>query len=184
MKFKTAEEKLLADYEALEAENEQLKADLEKHEISDPETDQAAYRIDRPVELVRTNVDTYWYSSDSNGVAKMTAGELREACATRDGLVRIAEMNGRYGGKTAGVDKRVWPYQVQALGALFAVDFSKYSDDVNMSEVLIYDPAELDTSHWFPVECESGLYELALEELKEALLKRADKLENEAKEVE
>lgn len=179
MNYKTAEEKLLADYEALEAKCEALEEQLGSKRS--PEEDAAAYRIDRPVELVSANVETYWYDSDETGVSKMTSEELREACATRDGLVRIAELRGRYGcGKTAYISRRIWPYQIKALGVTFAVDFTDYDNKVTMSEATIYDPTDLDTDHWFPVECKADLYELALEELKTALLKRAEKLEAEA----
>lgn len=46
MKYKTAEEKLLADYAALERENEELRERIA--ELEDPERDLAVYRIVRP----------------------------------------------------------------------------------------------------------------------------------------
>lgn len=179
MNYKTAEEKLLADYAELEAKCEALEEQLEKK--PNPEDDAEVYLIDRPVELVTASVDTYWYDSDERGVVKMTAEELRDACATRGGLARIAELRGRYGyGKTAYIRRRIWPYQIKALGVTFAVDFTDCDNGVTMTEALVFDPADLDTDHWFPVECEADLYELALAKLKDALLKRADKLEAEA----
>lgn len=179
MNYKTVEEKLLADYAELEAKCEALEEQLAKK--PNPEDDAAVYRIDHPVELVTVSVETYWYDSDENGVAKMTAEELREACETREGLVRVAEIRGRYGcGKTAYISRRVWPYQITALGKTFAIDFDGYDGNVSMSETQIKDPAILGTSGWFPSYCEAELYELALVELKSALIKRAEKLEAKA----
>ena len=178
MNYKTAEEKLLADYAELEAKCEALEEQLAKK--PNPEDDASVYRIDRPVELVTASVETYWYDSDEHGVAKMTAEELREACETRAELVRVAEMSGRYGWRTAYVQKRVWPYQITALGKTFAIDFDGYDGKVSMSETQIKDPANLGTSGWFPSYCEADLYDLALEELKSALIERAEKLEAKA----
>ena len=169
MEFRTAEEKLLADYTELERENEGLRdriADLEN-----PERDPAVYRIDHPIELACAYVGFYWTRRDDTG--KLTADQLREMCSTREGLIELANMHsGR--NENIRIIKRVFPYRISMLGLEFALDVAGIDD---LYVVKVCDVSDLNPDHWYPIECSDALYEVALEKLKKNVLERAISME-------
>ena len=187
----TAEQFLLAEYEKLQKENDNLRDELDAlKSVPDGlgrnenpiEHNVSIYKLDEPIELVYLGVESCYTMRNSDQPLKLTADEIREHIG--NGTLReIADMRCGYSASPLMcIDILTFPYTLQFGGCRFGLDVNRWSGkSPNVSVCECLEDSELRANAYFPAEREQELFEYGLERMKEQLEKHLEWLEKEGK---
>ena len=196
MEIKNCEQYVLAELEAAQKENEELRdriaelereaaeSDARKGESPDGEVEPRQvqiYKLNEPFETAYLTVkDSYDFGHSENGLG-LTAEEIREKAATEKGLREVAEIRvGWSRDEAMSVDTRIWPYQLRTGTQTFVMDL--WDNGRNLSEARVAkDTEKACTGNYFPAYRAQELERFGLDLLKKRLIEYADKLDAEAK---
>ena len=195
MKIKNCEQYVLAELEAAQKENEELRdriaelereaaeSDARKGESPDGEVEPRQvqiYKLNEPFETAYLTVkDVYDFRHSENGLG-LTAEEAREKAASDEGLREVARMRvGWSKNEAMSVDTRIWPCQLRTGTQTFVMDV--WDNGRNITEARIEkDGEKACTGRYFPAYRAQELERFGLDLLKKRLLEYADKLDEEA----
>lgn len=194
MEIKTCEQYVLAELEAAQKENEELRdriaelereaaeADARKAESPDGEVEPRQvqiYRLNEPFETAYLTVKgSYDFGRSEDGLG-LTAEEIREKAATDDGLREVAGIRvGWCHEEAMSVNTRIWPCQLRTGTQTFVMDV--YDKGRNITEARVEkDDEKACSGRYFPAYRAQELERLGLDLLKKRLLEYADKLDAE-----
>lgn len=194
--YNTCEQYVLAELEAAQIENEELRkrieelerekseADAKKAESPDGEIEPRQVQIvklNEPFETAHLTVkDVYDFKHSENGLG-LTAEEAREKAASEEGLREVASI--RVGWSRNGamsVETRIWPCQLRTGTQTFVMDV--WDNGRKLSEARVAkDDEKACTGKYFPAYRAQELERFGLDLLKKRLIEYADKLDAEAK---
>lgn len=195
MEIKNCEQYVLAELEAAQKENEELRdriaelereaaeADAGKGESPDGEVEPRQvqiYKLNEPFETAYLTVkDVYDFRHSENGLG-LTAEEAREKAASDEGLREVARMRvGWSKNEAMSVETRIWPCQLRTGTQTFVMDV--WDNGRNITEARIEkDGEKACTGRYFPAYRAQELERFGLDLLKKRLLEYADKLDEEA----
>ena len=194
MEITTCEQYVLAELEAAQKENEELRdriaelereaaeADARKAESPDGEVEPRQvqiYRLNEPFETAYLSVkDVYDFCRSENGLG-LTADEAREKAASEEGLREVARIKVGWSREEAMiVETRIWPCQLRTGAQTFVMDV--YDGGREIIEARVErDGEEACIGRYFPAYRAQELEQLGLSMLKKRLLEYADKLDAE-----
>lgn len=196
MEITTCEQYVLAELEAAQKENEELRdriaelereaaeADARKAESPDGEVEPRQvqiYRLNEPFETAYLTVkDSYDFGRSEDGLG-LTAEEIREKAATDDGLREVAGIRvGWCHEEAMSVNTRIWPCQLRTGTQTFVMDLCDKGSTLFESRVC-KDNEKPRTGNYFPAYRAEELERFGLDLLRKRLLEYADKLDEEAK---
>lgn len=192
--FNTCEQYVLAELEAAQIENDELRkrieelerekseADAKKAESPDGEIEPRQVQIvklNEPFETAYLTVkDVYDFRRSENGLG-LTAEEAREKAASEEGLREVARIRVGWGnGEAMSVETRIWPCQLRTGTQTFVMDV--WDNGRNLAEARVVKDAEKAcTGQYFPAYRAQELERFGLDLLKKRLLEYADKLDAE-----
>lgn len=195
MEIMNCEQYVLAELEAAQKENEELRdriaelereaaeADAGKGESPDGEVEPRQvqiYKLNEPFETAYLTVkDVYDFRHSENGLG-LTAEEAREKAASDEGLREVARMRvGWSKNEAMSVETRIWPCQLRTGTQTFVMDV--WDNGRNITEARIEkDGEKACTGRYFPAYRAQELERFGLDLLKKRLLEYADKLDEEA----
>ena len=186
--YNTCEQYVLAELEAAQIENEELRkrieelerekseADAKKAESPDGEIEPRQVQIvklNEPFETAYLTVkDAYDFKHSENGLG-LTAEEAREKAASEEGL-RV----GWSRNEAMSVETRIWPCQLRTGTQTFVMDV--WDNGRNLSEARVAKDAEKAcTGQYFPAYRAQELERFGLDLLKKRLIEYADRLDAE-----
>lgn len=195
MEIKNCEQYVLAELEAAQRENDELRdriaelereaaeSDARKGESPDGEVGPRQvqiYKLNEPFETVYLTVkDSYDFGNSENSLV-LTAEEIREKAATEEGLREVSEIRvGWSRDEAMSVDTRIWPCQLRTGTQTFVMDL--WDNGRNLAEARVCkDEEKPRTGNYFPAYRAEELERFGLDLLKKRLLEYADKLDAEA----
>lgn len=195
MEIMNCEQYVLAELEAAQKENEELRdriaelereaaeADAGKGESPDGEVEPRQvqiYKLNEPFETAYLTVkDVYDFRHSENGLG-LTAEEAREKAASDEGLREVARMRvGWSKNEAMSVETRIWPCQLRTGTQTFVMDV--WDNGRNITEARIEkDGEKARAMRYFPAYRAQELERFGLDLLKKRLLEYADKLDEEA----
>ena len=195
MEIKNCEQYVLAELEAAQKENEELRdriaelereaaeADAGKGESPDGEVEPRQvqiYKLNEPFETAYLTVkDVFDFRHSEIGLG-LTAEEAREKAASDEGLREVARMRvGWSKNEAMSVETRIWPCQLRTGTQTFVMDV--WDNGRNITEARIEkDGEKACTGRYFPAYRAQELERFGLDLLKKRLLEYADKLDEEA----
>lgn len=195
MEIKNCEQYVLAELEAAQRENDELRdriaelereaaeSDARKGESPDGEVDPRQvqiYKLNEPFETAYLTVkDSYDFGRSENSLG-LTAEEIREKAATEEGLREVAGIRvGWSRDEAMSVDTRIWPCQLHTGTQTFVMDL--WDNGRNLAEARVCkDEEKPRTGNYFPAYRAEELERFGLDLLKKRLLEYADKLDAEA----
>lgn len=192
--YNTCEQYVLAELEAAQIENEELRkrieelerekseADAKKAESPDGEIEPRQVQIvklNEPFETAYLTVkNSYDFKHSENGLG-LTAEEIREKAASEEGLREVASKRVGWSRSEAMiVETRIWPCQLRTGTQTFVMDV--WDNGRNLSEARVAKDAEKAcTGQHFPAYRAQELERFGLDLLKKRLLEYAGKLDAE-----
>lgn len=192
--YNTCEQYVLAELEAAQIENEELRkrieelerekseADAKKAESPDGEIEPRQVQIvklNEPFETAYLTVkDAYDFKHSENGLG-LTAEEAREKAASEEGLREVASKRVGWSRNEAMiVETRIWPCQLRTGTQTFVMDV--WDNGRNLSEARVAkDTEKACTGQYFPAYRAQELERFGLDLLKKRLIEYADKLDAE-----
>lgn len=193
--YNTCEQYVLAELEAAQIENEELRKRIEEleREKSEAEAKKAEspdgeieprqvqiVKLNEPFETAYLTVkDAYDFKNSENGLG-LTAEEVREKAASEEGLREVASIRvGWSRDEAMSVETRIWPCQLRTGTQTFVMDV--WDNGRNLAEARVCkDEEKPRTGNYFPAYRAEELELFGLDLLKKRLLEYADKLDAEA----